>query len=79
MVSSKGYETAVGNTGETLYMVGDEWVTEETAREYAQAEADALAAQGDPEAYAGYPAVLEVQPADPAPDLQEKEEEEKDK
>lgn len=64
-----GYETRTGGNGETLYMVGDEWVTENEAREYAQAEADALAAQGDPEAYEGYPVEIAPQPGKPAADI----------
>ena len=59
--SSMGYETARGDNGETLYMVGDEWVSEQEAREYAQHEADALAAMGDPEAYEGYPPAIAPQ------------------
>jgi hypothetical protein len=55
---STGYETTAGDNGETLYMVGDEWVTESEAREYAQAEADALAAMGDEDAYDGYPGAI---------------------
>lgn len=55
MTSSKGYETATGDDGQTLYLVGDEYVTQQEAARYAQAEADALAALGDPAAYEGYP------------------------
>ena len=50
---TRGYETAAGDNGETLYMAGDDWVSEADAREYAQAEADALAALGDPGAHEG--------------------------
>ena len=55
MTSSKGYGTITGDDGQTLYLIGDEYVTREAAAEYAQAEAGALAALGDPAAYEGYP------------------------
>jgi len=56
--SSYGYEVAYGDNGETLYMVGDEYVTEQEAAEYAQWEADEAYAAGDPDAYDGYPAAI---------------------
>lgn len=62
MTSSQGYETTTSGNGETLYLVGDEWVTEAEAAQYAQNEADALAAMGDPAAYDGYPAAIAPQP-----------------
>ena len=62
MTGSQGYETTTGDNGQTLYLVGDEWVTEDEAREYAQAEADALAEAGDPDAYDGYPVAIAPQP-----------------
>lgn len=63
MIRSQGYETTTGDNGETLYMVGDDWVSEEEAREYAQREADALSAMGDESAYEGYPAAIAPQPS----------------
>lgn len=61
--SSPGYETTTDEDGHALYMVGDEYVSAAEAAEYAQAEADALAALGDPGAYGGYPA--EIAPVKP--------------
>ena len=58
MTSSKGYQTTAGDDGQTLYLIGDQYVTHQEAAEYAQAEAAALAAQGDPAAYEGYPAEI---------------------
>jgi hypothetical protein len=62
MTSTQGYETKAGSNGETLYLVGDEWATGAEAAEYAQAEADALAATGDPAAYDGYPPAIAPRP-----------------
>jgi len=62
MASSQGYETRTGENGETLYLLGDDWVSEAEAAEYAQDEADAFAAMGDPGAYDGYPAAIVPQP-----------------
>jgi hypothetical protein len=61
MTSSQGYETTIGDNGETLYLVGEEWVTEAEAAEYAQDEADALRHLGDPGAYDGYPEAIAPQ------------------
>lgn len=62
-VTAGGYEKITGETGEPLYVVGDKAVSLEEAREYAQAEADALSAMGDPDAYGGYPG--EIAPTEP--------------
>jgi hypothetical protein len=59
-----GYEKGTDDQGHTVYLVGDEWVSRDEAAEYAQAEAGALAATGDPAAYDGYPA--EIAPTAPA-------------
>ncbi len=61
--SSPGYEISIDENGQTFYLVGDEYMSAGEAAEYAQAEADALAALGDPEAYDGYPA--EIAPVRP--------------
>jgi|GEM_PF-3787910 len=51
---SRGYESDVRDDGNVFYLVGDEWVSESEAAEYAQAEADALYEMGDD----GYPAAI---------------------
>ena len=61
--SSPGYERAYDENGQIVYMVGDKYMSREEAAEYAQYEADELAALGDPEAYDGYP--TEIAPVRP--------------
>lgn len=56
------YEKGTDENGHAVYLVGDDWLSRDEAAEYAQAEADALAAQGDSSAYEGYPAEIAPEP-----------------
>lgn len=54
MSTTPGYETGTDpETGQKVVMVGDEWVSEEEAAEYARAEAEALGTLPAPEDFPG--------------------------
>lgn len=46
-IRSQGYETGITPEDQKVVMVGDTWVSEDEAAEYAAAEAEALRMLGD--------------------------------